>query len=178
VVLYLFKLASSTLILLLIFLIPAYGFYKKLDIYSIFIEGAKEGLLVVVRIFPYVLGMFIAINMFRESGAMDFFVKVLTPVTGIFNFPTELLPLAIIRPLSGGASLGLVADYIKNYGVDSLLSRMASAMYGSTETTFYVLTVYFGAVGIKKIRHSLLAGLFADLIGIISSVIFCRIFFG
>lgn len=154
------------------------GLSKKMPLYEVFIEGAKEGFDTVIKIIPPLVAMFVAINMFRASGALDAIVKFLSPITSLLGMPAEVLPLALMRPLSGGASLGIVSDLLKNYGPDSAVGRMASIMYGSTETTVYVLTVYFGAVGIKNIRYALIAGLLTDLCSIILAVLITHVMFG
>ena len=140
-------------------------------------EGAKEGFQVSIRIIPYLVAILVAIGMFRGAGGIEMLTKVLTPVMALVHFPPELLPMALIRPLSGSGSLGVFTDLVKQYGPDHLLSRMAGTIYGSTETTFYVLAVYFGAVNIKRTRHAVPAGLAADLVGVVASVIICRLVF-
>ena len=133
---------------------PLYGLYKRVPVYETFVEGAKEGFEVAVRIIPYLVAILFAIGMFRASGAMDFMVTALDPLLGLIGFPGEVLPMAIVRPLTGSGSAGLVVDMINQYGEDSLFVKMAATMFGSTETTFYVIAVYFGAVNIKKARHA------------------------
>src|SRR5690348_6307204 len=133
---------------------PLYGLYKRVPVYENFVEGAKEGFQVAVRIIPYLVAILFAIAMFRASGAMDFLAKALAPVLGLIGVPPEVLPMLIIRPLTGSGSAGIVVDMIRQYGEDSILVKMASVMFGSTETTFYVIAVYFGAVNIRKTRHA------------------------
>jgi spore maturation protein B len=157
---------------------PLYGLYKRVPVYESFVEGAKDGFHVAVRIIPYLVAILFAIGMFRASGAMDFLVAALNPVLSLIGFPGEVLPMAIIRPLTGSGSAALVADMINQYGEDSLLVKMAAVMFGSTETTFYVIAVYFGAVNIKKTRHALAAGLTADIAAMIIAVWTVRILFG
>ena len=128
-------------------------------------EGAKEGFQVAVRIIPYLVAILFAIAMFRASGAMDFLARALAPVLGLIGFPPEVLPMAIIRPLTGSGSAGIVVDMIRQYGEDSIFVKMAAVMFGSTETTFYVIAVYFGAVNIRKTRHAVPVGLIADGVG-------------
>jgi len=163
--------------LVAIFIIPAmlvgfplYGLYKRVPVYESFVEGAKEGFGVAVRIIPYLVAILFAIGMFRASGAMDFLVAALDPVLGVIGFPPEVLPMAIIRPLTGSGSAALVVDMINQYGEDSIFVKMAAVMFGSTETTFYVIAVYFGAINIKRTRHALAAGLTADLAAILIAV--------
>jgi spore maturation protein B len=157
---------------------PLYGLYKRVAIYESFVEGAREGFQVAVRIIPYLVAILFAIGMFRASGAMDFLVGVLNPVLSLIGFPGEVLPMAIIRPLTGSGSAGIVVDMISQYGEDSLFVKMAAVMFGSTETTFYVIAVYFGAVNIKRARHAVPAGLTADFAAMIIAVWTVRILFG
>lgn len=157
---------------------PLYGLYKRVPVYESFVEGAKEGFQVAVRIIPYLVAILFAIGMFRASGAMDFLVAALDPVLSLLGFPAEVLPMAIIRPLTGSGSAALVADMISQYGEDSILVKMAAVMFGSTETTFYVIAVYFGAINIKKTRHALAAGLTADVAAMIIAVWTVRMLFG
>jgi spore maturation protein B len=153
--------------------IPLYGLIRKVKVYEAFIDGAKEGFDVAVRIIPYLVAILVAIGMFRASGAMDLLTAGVAPVLNAVNFPPELFPLAVMRSLTGSGSLALMTDMVKTFGPDSLLSRMASTMYGSSETTFYVLAVYFGAIGVKRTRHAVPAALIADAIAVIASVAVC-----
>ena len=157
---------------------PLYGLYKKVPVYESFVEGAKEGFQVAVRIIPYLVAILFAIGMFRASGAMDFLVETLRPVLGFIGFPAEVLPMAIVRPLTGSGSAGIVVDMISQFGEDSIFVKMAATMFGSTETTFYVIAVYFGAVGIKKTRHAVPAGLVADFAAMLVAVWTVRLLFG
>lgn len=156
---------------------PLYGLIKRVPVYESFVEGAKEGFGVAVRIIPYLVAILFAIAMFRASGAMDVLVSVLQPVLGVLGFPAEVLPMAIIRPLTGSGSAGLIVDMIGRYGEDSIFVKMAAVMFGSSETTFYVIAVYFGAVGIKRTRHAIAAGLTADVAAALLSVWVVRLFF-
>ena len=159
--------------------IPFYGLaVKKVKVYESFVEGAKDGFTIAVRIIPYLVAILVAIGMFRASGALDILLTLLSPILNAVGFPPENLPLALMRPLSGSGSLGLLTDLIKQHGPDSLISKIGATMFGSTETTFYVLAVYFGSVGIRRSRHALAAGLIADFVGIISAVYICRLLFG
>ena len=157
---------------------PLYGLYKRVPVYEAFVDGAKEGFQVAVRIIPYLVAILFAIGMFRASGAMDFLASTLGPVLGLVGFPAEVLPMAIIRPLTGSGSAGLVADMIQQYGEDSIFVKMAGVMFGSTETTFYVVAVYFGAVNIKKTRHAVPVGLTADFAAMLIAVWVVRLLFG
>ncbi|TNE69413.1 spore maturation protein [bacterium] len=157
----------------LIVIIPIIGLIRKVAVYEEFVEGAKEGFQIGVRIIPYLVAILVAIGMFRASGAMDFFTGLLKPGLAYIGFPVDVLPMAIMRPLTGSGSVGVLADLIANFGEDSYVVKVAATMFGSTETTFYVLAVYFGAVGIKKTRYAVQAGLIADLASIIAAVIVC-----
>lgn len=144
---------------------------KKVPAYEAFVEGGKEGLKMSVSLLPFLLGMMVAIGILRSSGAMDAFIDLIDPLLNKIGFPSEVAPLAMIRSISGTAALGVTAEIIQTYGPDSFVGRLASTMQGSTDTTLYILTVYFGAVGIKKMGDALKVGLIADFIGIIMSVI-------
>ena len=157
---------------------PVYGLFKRVPVYETFVEGAKDGFAVAVRIIPYLVAILFAIAMFRASGAMDFLVRALDPVLRPLGFPGELLPMAIMRPLTGSGSAGLVVDMIGRYGEDSILVKMAAVMYGSSETTFYVIAVYFGAINIKRTRHAISAGLTADIAAALLSVWIVLLFYG
>jgi len=171
--------------ILVLFILPviivgivSYGMVKKVAIYEEFVVGAKDGFDIAVRIIPYLVAILFAIGMFRASGAMDWMILGLRPVLGFFGFPAEVLPMAIIRPLTGSGSVGVMADMIATYGEDSIFVKMAGTMFGSTETTFYVIAVYFGAVGVRKTRYAIQAGLIADLTGVIMAVVVCYWLFG
>ena len=157
---------------------PLYGLLKKVPVYEEFVDGAKEGFEVAVKIIPYLIAILFAIGMFRASGALDFLVDGLRPVLSLIGFPAELVPMALVRPLTGSGSAGIVAEMIQQYGEDSLLVKMAATMFGSTETTFYVIAVYFGAVQVKKTRHAVPAGLTADIFAMIIAVWVVRLLFG
>lgn len=161
--------------LIVVFL--GWGFVKKVKVYEVFVEGAKDGFNTAVRIIPYLVGMLFAIGIFRASGAMDVLVAVLSPLTELVGMPAEALPMAFLRPLSGSGSLGFMTELMKVHGPDSFIGVLVSTMYGSTETTFYVLAVYFGSVNIKNTRHALPAGLVADVFGMAGALIVCRILF-
>ena len=153
--------------------IPLAGVIKKVKVYGVFVEGAKEGFEVGVRIIPFLVGILVAIGMFRGSGAMDLLTAGLRPIAAATGFPAELLPLAILRSLSGSGSLAFATDLIKTHGPDSLIGRMAATLYGSSETTFYVLAVYFGAVGVRRTRHAVPAALIGDAVAAIATVAVC-----
>lgn len=153
--------------------IPLAGILRKVKVYDVFIEGAKEGFDVAVRIIPFLVGILVAIGMFRGSGAMDLLLAGMRPIVGPLGFPPELVPLAVLRSLTGSGSLAFTTDLIKTHGADSLIARTAATMYGSSETTFYVLAVYFGAVGVRRTRHAVPAALIADLVAAIAAVAVC-----
>jgi spore maturation protein B len=153
--------------------IPLIGMLRKVKVYDTFIDGAKEGFNVAIRIIPFLVGILVAIGMFRGSGAMDLLTDALRPLMASTGFPAELFPLAIMRTLSGSGSLAFTTDLIKRYGPDSLIGRQAATMYGSSETLFYVLAVYFGAIGVKRTRHAIPSGLIGDLVAAIVAVTVC-----
>ena len=153
--------------------IPLIGMIRKIKVYDVFIEGAKEGFQVAVRIIPFLVGILVAIGMFRASGAMDILTNALRPLTTATGFPADLVPLAILRTLSGSGSLAFTTDLVKRFGPDSVLGRTAATMYGSSETTFYVLAVYFGSIGVKRTRHAIPAALTGDLVAAIAAVAVC-----
>ncbi len=153
--------------------IPLAGIIRRVKVYDVFIEGAKEGFEVAVRIIPFLVGILVAIAMFRGSGAMDLLMAGVRPLVAPIGFPPELVPLAILRSLTGSGSLAFTTDLIKTHGPDSLIARTAATMYGSSETTFYVLAVYFGAVGVRRTRHAVPAALIADLVAAIAAVAVC-----
>jgi spore maturation protein B len=155
-------------LVLLIFL--GWGLFKKVKVYEVFVEGAKDGFNVAIRIIPYLVAMLAAIGIFRASGALELLIAVLQPVTTFIGMPPETLPMALMRPLSGSGSLGIMTELMKVHGPDSLIGIMASTMYGSSETTFYVLAVYFGAVSVKNTRHAVPTGVIADVAGMLAAV--------
>jgi spore maturation protein B len=157
----------------LLVLIPLVGMLRKVKVYDVFIEGAKEGFDVAVRIIPFLVGILVAIGMFRGSGAMDLLLSGLRPLVAPIGFPPELVPLAILRSLTGSGSLAFTTDLIKTHGPDSVIARTAATMYGSSETTFYVLAVYFGSVGVRRTRHAVPAALIADLVAAVAAVVIC-----
>jgi len=162
---------------LIIFLFIGYGYLKKIKVYEVFVEGAKEGFNVGVKIIPYLVAMLVAIAMFRESGAIEMLKFIMAPITDLIGMDSELLPMALMRPLSGSGSLGVMTELMNTHGVDSLIGFTASTMFGSTETTFYVVAVYFGAVGIRRTRYAITAGLLADTAGLIAAVLICNAIF-
>jgi spore maturation protein SpmA len=169
---------SALSIPLLLSFFPLYASLRGIKVYEEFVEGAKEGFQVIIRIIPNLVAILVAIGMFRGAGAIDRLTDWLRPAMNVVHFPPELLPMALIRPLSGSGSLGVFTDIVLKYGPNHILSRTAGTIFGSTETTFYVLAVYFGAVGIKRTRHAVPAGLMADAVAIIASVYICKMVFG
>ena len=157
------------------------GMRKKINVYDTFIEGAKEGFQTAVRIIPYLVAILVAIGVFRASGAMDFLIDGIAWVVALVGGDTEFvgaLPTALMKPLSGSGARGLMVDAMTTYGADSFVGRLACLFQGATDTTFYILAVYFGSVGIRKTRHAVTCGLLADLAGIISAIFICYLFFG
>ena len=148
-----------------------YGMFKGVKVYECFVEGAKDGIKICIKIFPYLLAMLVAVSVFRESKAMDYFIKIAQPIVSLIGLPPELVPLAMVKPLSGSGAMGIFAETLKTYGPDSYIGLVASIMMGSTETIFYTITVYYGAANIKKVRHTIFAAVFADITAIIMAVI-------
>lgn len=164
------NLAMPLIILIIVF----YGFLEKKEVFDKFLEGAKDGIKIVVNIFPTLIGLFLAVGALRSSGIIDILIKLIAPILNIVNFPSEIMPLAILRPISGSSSIAIATDIMKNLGVDSQIGIMASVIMGATETTLYTIAVYSSSVKIKKTRFVLIASLAADVVGIITSVVICR----
>lgn len=162
---------------LLVLIIPLCGHIKGVKVYESFTEGAAEGFTTVIKIIPYLLAMMVAINVFRASGAMKLVISLLKPLFDSLNIPEEVVPLFFLRPLSGSGSLSYVSQLLNEYGPDSFIGKLASTIQGSTETTFYIIAVYFGAIGIKKYRYAVTVGLLADLAGFFAAVFICKILF-
>ena len=154
----------------MVLFVVVYGVIKKVKIYEAFVEGAKEGFNIGVRIIPFLVAMLVAIGIFRAGGAMDILATLLSPITSLIGMPAETVPMAFMRPLSGSGALGVMSEIIKTHGPDSLIGRMVSVMMGSGETTYYVLAVYFGSVSVSRTRHAVPAGIVADIVGILASV--------
>ncbi len=169
---------SAVAIPVLILAIVAHGKYKGIKVYEVFTEGAKEGFTVAIRIIPFLVAILVAIGSFRSSGALDIITGLLAPLTAWIGMPGEVIPMALMRPLSGSGALGVVSELISTHGPDSLIARMAAVMEGSTETTFYILAVYFGSVGVTNSRHALPSALTADLAVIIAAVVVTQAVFG
>lgn len=171
IVSYISNLAVPTIIIIIII----WGIIEKKPIFDLFLEGAKEGLEVTIKIFPTLIGIFFAIGLLRSSGVIEFCTNLINPVTNVLKIPSEIIPLALLRPISGSGSIGVATDIMTKYGVDTFIGKVASVIMGSTETTLYTIAVYTSCVKIKKNRGVLAASLTADFIGILSAVIFCRI---
>jgi len=174
--------AASTLISNTIFLsmvagIPLYGALCKVKVFDCFVEGARDGFNIAIKIIPYVVGMLVAIGMLRASGAIDSMTHLLAPLLSKIGMPADVLPLALMRPFSGSSANALLAELVNTHGGNSYVSQLAATMLGSTENTFYVLAVYFGAVNIFRTRHAVIAGLLADAAGILASLWICRLVF-
>jgi len=158
--------------------ILVFGMYKKLPVFEVFVDGAKDGFGTAVKLIPTLVGMLVAVSIFRQSGALEMLTGLMEPVLHFFRIPADIIPLAILRPITGSGALAVTTDMIATYGPDSYLGRLASTMQGSTDTTLYVLTVYFGAVGIRNTMYALKVGLWADLAGIIASIFIVNLVFG
>ena len=169
------EIVSSLLIPLTFLFALIVGVIKKVDIYSAFVNGAKESLKTALNIFPAIVTLMIAIGIFRTSGLLDFTTGLFSPILNFINVPKEILPIAILRPMSGSGGLAMLTDIIKNYGPDSKIGVMASVICGSTETTFYTVAVYFGSVGITNVRHTIKCALLADLVSIIMGILVCNL---
>ena len=174
------EIASSWILVGLLVGIPLYGWVKGVKVYEAFVEGAKEGFNVAIRIIPFLVAILAAVGAFRGAGAMDALGKVVGPVTGPLGLPPEVLPMAIVRPFSGSGALGLLGNIFATPGLgpDSYAGKLGSILQGSTETTFYVLSVYCGSVGVVRYRHALAAGPSADFTGLVASVAIARMLWG
>lgn len=170
-------LISSLFVPLFIAGIVVFGMAKKVPVYEAFVKGAKQGISIVIRILPFVVGFIFAIRIFTASGCLDFLVSALSPVLSPIGIPPEILPLALLRPFSGSASIGALTTILERYGPDSFIGRSASTLMGSSETLFYTTALYFGSVGIKKTRHTIPAALVAEVSGLLASVLLCRLIF-
>lgn len=168
---YISNLAMPLIILIIVF----YSLIERKKAFDIFLDGAKDGLNIVLNIFPTLIGLFVAIGALRSSGILDLIISFITPILNILNFPSEIMPLAILRPISGSSSIAIATDIMKNFGVDSNIGIIAATIMGSTETTLYTIAVYTSSVKIKKTRFVLWAALTADVVGMITSVMICRI---
>jgi len=157
--------------------IIVYGYFNKVDVYDTFVEGAKEGLNVVVSIIPTLIGLLLAVGVLRASGTLDIISEILKPFADMINFPVEAVPISIMKPFSSSAATGLFIDILEKYGADSFISKYTAVMLGSTETIFYTMSVYFMSVNIKNTRYTLKGALLSNIVGIFAALYICRIFF-
>jgi len=171
-------LVSTWFIPSFILLVLLIATWQKVPTYELFVEGGKEGVKMAFSLLPFLLGMIVSISILRSSGALEAFIHLISPILSFIGIPPEVIPLALIRPISGTAALGMTTELISTHGPDSFIGRLASTMQGSTDTTLYILTIYFGAVRIKKMGYALKVGLLADLVGIIASIIVVTLIFG
>ncbi|MFB9325275.1 spore maturation protein [Paenibacillus aurantiacus] len=169
---------SAWTIPFMIVFIPLYAAFRKVPVYESFLDGAKDGFGTAINIIPHLVGMMVAISMFRASGAMDLLIALIRPLFDQLGIPSEVLPLGLLRPITGAGSLAFTTELIKTHGPDSMIGRIASTIQGSTDTTLYVLTVYFGAVGIRRSRYALKVGLFSDIVGFLAAIFICLYIFG
>lgn len=165
---------SSAAVPVVILIIITYGLIEKNKVYDTFLEGAKDGLQIVIKIFPTLIGIFLAVGALRASGILELIIQIIKPIIDILRIPAEIMPLAILRPISGSASMAVATDIMTKYGVDNFIGIVVSTIMGSTETTFYTIALYTSAVGIKKTRFVLIAALTADIVGMVVSVVICR----
>ncbi|MGS5020509.1 spore maturation protein [Paenibacillus sp. JJ1683] len=171
------NLVSTWAIPVILAFIPLYAYAKKVPVYDSFVDGAKDGFSTAISIIPHLVGMMVAISIFRASGALDYVISWVAPWIKNWGVPGEVLPLGLLRPLTGTGSLAFTTDLIRTYGPDSMIGRIASTIQGSTDTTLYVLTVYFGAVGIRNGRYALKVGLFSDVVGFVAAIAICLLVF-
>ncbi|WP_163969897.1 spore maturation protein [Oceanobacillus halotolerans] len=169
---------STWIIPCFILLVLLTAMWKRIPAYELFVEGGKEGVKMAFSLLPFLLGMIVSITILRSSGALEAFIDLISPVLVFIGIPPDIVPLALVRPISGTAALGMTTELIDTHGPDSFIGRLASTMQGSTDTTLYILTVYFGAVGIRKMGYALKVGLLADIVGIIASIIVVTLIFG
>lgn len=169
---------SSLIIPALLSLTSLFALGKRVDVYAALTKGAEDGLHVLLRILPALVGLLTAVSMFRASGATEWLSRLCAPLTGFLGIPQEVTPLMLVRPVSGNGALAVGSDLMRTYGADSYIGRVAAVMLGSTETTFYTIAVYFGSAGIRKTRHTIPAALTADLTGFIAAAFAVRLFFG
>ncbi len=172
------KILSQIIIPIFVFFIIFYGAKKHVKVYDTFLTGAKEGLIMVFHIAPTIIAMVFAVNIFLDSHFLEGVLSFLTPILTKLNMPIDILPMALLRPISGSATLAIMNDIFINFGPDSFIGRLASTIQGCTDTTIYVLALYFGSIGVTKTRYALKVGLFADLMGIIAAFIITAMFFG
>lgn len=172
-----FETISLLILPIIILLILSFGLIKKVAVYEEFISGAKDGFEIAIKIIPYLVALIVAISMFRASGALDIISSWFSPFLNRFSLDADIIPIMFTRSLSGSATLGLFSELAAKHGTEAFITKMAAIMVGSSETTFYVLTVYFGSIGIKKFRYALITGIFADITGIVLAILVARLFF-
>ena len=166
---------SSSAIPVVIMLIIIYGLKEKIKVFDTFLEGAKEGMEIVIKMLPTLIGIFLAVGALRNSGIIDLIITIISPVINLLEIPSQIMPLTLLRPISGSASMAVAVDIMQKYGVDTLTGLITSTIMGSTETTFYTIAIYTSCVGIKRTRGILIAALAADIAGMIASIVICRI---
>ena len=166
---------SSSAIPVVIMLIIIYGLKEKIKVFDTFLEGAKDGMEIVIKMLPTLIGIFLAVGALRNSGIIDLIITIISPVINLLEIPSQIMPLALLRPISGSASMAVAVDIMQKYGVDTLTGLITSTIMGSTETTFYTIAIYTSCVGIKRTRDILIAALAADIAGMIASIVICRI---
>ena len=171
------EIVSKIILPIFILIIIFYGVKKNVNVYDTFLEGAKEGLVTTFNIFPAIIAMIFAINIFLDSNVLSFIINLVSKYIGNINIPLEIIPMALLRPISGTASLAIMNDLFKSFGPDSFIGYLASILQGCTDTTIYVIALYFGSIKVTKIKHALWTGLFADLVGIIMAIILTNLFF-
>lgn len=171
-----FSYITKSIIPIILVIIIAYGMVKGRKVYEWFVEGAKEGLQVCFNIFPYLLAMIVAVNIFREAKLLDLLNNIISPISKLIDLPKEVVPLVLIKPLSGSGAMGIFTDILKNNGADTAIGLIASVIMGTTETIFYTVTVYFGAIKVKKTRHTIWAALMADMTAIIMAILTVKLF--
>ena len=170
-----FQYITKSIIPIIVFIIITYGMFKGRKVYDWFVEGAKDGLKVCMNIFPYLLAMILAVHIFREAKLLDMLNNLISPISGLIGLPKEVVPLVLVKPLSGSGAMGIFTDILKNYGPDTAIGLISSVIMGTTETIFYTVTVYFGAVKIKKTRHTVWAAVMADMTAIIMAILMVKI---
>jgi len=168
---------TSWVIPIVMFVVFFHAYLKKVSVFEVFVEGAMEGFMMALKLIPYLIAIYVAVGIFRQSGAIDLLVRLLSPLLDLIKAPTEALLLSIVRSLSGPAALGMMMEIFDAYGPDSFMGRLASTLMGSSDTTFYIIALYFGSVGIKKTRYAIPLGLFADLASLLASVYIVRTLF-
>lgn len=162
---------------LVILIIVSRGLKERISVFDVFLKGARDGIEITIKIFPTLVGLFVAIGLLRSSGILDFITKLISPILIMFQFPGEIVPLALLRPISGSASMAVATDIMAQNGVDSFVGVVASVIMGATETTLYTIAVYSSSVRIKNTRKILIASLLADLTGVIVSIVICKLIF-